>query len=167
MVAFTINAIISSTMVSRQLLGYLFLGVMLRYGNAYKSNANYLDAILMTLERIETGMLKLVEQSASGCAHFSHTEKLAERSKVLDDDEVHSGRGWNPHEHSTNFINVRRSISNSDENDDYRSLLRKPKRNRSSNRNQNVNSNANINTNTNINANRAKIFDLSDETSAV
>lgn len=62
---------------------------MLRYGNAYKSNANYLDAILTTLERIENEMVKLAEQSGSGCMH---TEKLdgltAERIKILDDDEV-------------------------------------------------------------------------------
>ncbi|EFN75597.1 hypothetical protein EAI_04563 [Harpegnathos saltator] len=160
----------SSTMVSRRLLGCLFVILLSRYGDAYKSNSNdYLEAILMTLERIENGMQKMAEQSALACmTQFSH-EKLAalasDRSKIPDDDEAQSaGRTWSPRMQSMNLMNVRRSMSRSDEDDDYQPTLRKLKRHRSSNRNQNVNSNSNINTN--INSNRAKIFDLSNETTS-
>lgn len=53
------------------------LTAMLRHGDAYGSNINYLEAILVTLERIEHHMFHLVEKGALGYVDCSY-EKLAQ-----------------------------------------------------------------------------------------
>lgn len=69
------------------------LMVTLQYGDAHKSNtANYLETILTSLERIEIGVLRLIEQIDPSGGHYSpidrHLLSGHDHPKFYDDDEV-------------------------------------------------------------------------------